>query len=224
MWPHISEAIAGLKAIGVSTIGLVTTGQSFMPRRLRELFCAGLSELEFSMGSINPETYRRDTGGAGLGRADLTLREAIKCRPPGATINVSIIGRHDAAEASTYYGQMPGVDRVFIRQYAKLVDEQFVAGCKGERWPCPQLWQRLTLGADGNWRYCCSDWAGETSLGSGNLKELWLSPVMQKHRKAHLEGRFSDVPACEDCGIWCMSRWDRHSYAANIKEKKCTTR
>lgn len=221
-WPHILPSIRQSVVAGVRTVGLISSGTFFDRISPCKLYDAGLTELEISVGAVSGKRSaegRRRT----INEALNGLEAAIRAKRPGVTLIVSMVDRwpqtDEAARFREHYSKMEGVDRVIVRQHARLADGEFEMSCKGERWPCPQLWQRLTLGASGKWRYCCSDWQEATSLPDPGLRIAWSQGVLCVYRALHERHAFDDVPGCRNCRIWCGSRWDEKSYAAQLRRK-----
>ena len=112
-------------------------------------------------------------------------------------------------------------------------DEQQAA----PRQPCPGLWMTPVIRHDGALVMCCADLQSDLVLGNlreQSFKALWNSSTARARRIAHIEGRFSDVGPCADCGginwygmpaetvrDWlesadAMSAWD--TYASRMRQ------
>jgi radical SAM protein with 4Fe4S-binding SPASM domain len=71
-----------------------------------------------------------------------------------------------------------------------------------EQFPCPQLWQRLTIGWNGKVYMCCGDNRGDIVLGDANtdsLHQIWTGNELNLIRNYHREGEFGAVQPCKDC-------------------------
>jgi MoaA/NifB/PqqE/SkfB family radical SAM enzyme len=71
------------------------------------------------------------------------------------------------------------------------------------RQPCPGLWMTPVIRHDGALVMCCVDLQSELvlgNLGKTSFRTLWEGPLAVSRRLAHVEGRFSDVGPCGDCG------------------------
>lgn len=71
-----------------------------------------------------------------------------------------------------------------------------------KRRPCIGLWQNLGIRYDGLVSACCRDF--NASMAVGDLREQSLLSILNGQallnmRKAHVEGRFSDIPVCNGC-------------------------
>ncbi len=73
------------------------------------------------------------------------------------------------------------------------------------RLPCPQLWTHANVLEDGRVTPCCLDSEGEIEIGNvrdARLEDIWRGPALARHRRAHLEGRYGEVPLCGGCRDW----------------------
>ena len=67
--------------------------------------------------------------------------------------------------------------------------------------PCPEVFDKLSIHADGSVVVCCNDFNGTQTLGNVNqtpLIELWHHPKIEAYRK-RLSMRDYDAPLCESC-------------------------
>lgn len=67
---------------------------------------------------------------------------------------------------------------------------------------CNQLWQRMLVTWDGDFRLCCSDIYGTIELGNANKKsieDVWCGLVYNTVRKLHLDGRSHQFELCKRC-------------------------
>ena len=72
---------------------------------------------------------------------------------------------------------------------------------KQKRWPCPALWQFITVDVDGNIIMCCRDY--ESVVKFGNLLDQEINEIFEGEkfndlRKKQLNENFS-TPICKDC-------------------------
>lgn len=67
---------------------------------------------------------------------------------------------------------------------------------------CPQLYQRLVIGADGQVLLCANDEEGQYLLGDVNkqsIYEVWHGEPMEKVRFLHKKGGFQELKVCREC-------------------------
>ena len=234
--PQFLDQIAYAKAKGISPMDLTTNGvlldnpaiengkknpNKTIMERLLEL---DLDIMDISLDAASKEKYEAIRVKANFHRVwanihrFLYLREKKKA---STKLMLSIIDQPEAADEVEEFVKYwtPLVDRVIVRGYMEnlgltpskpgtVVDKlQDV-----ERWPCPQFWKRITVGADGSLRFCVVDWMEKTTLGhisTHTIKELWDSPEYDRLRRTHLEGRYADAHhLCGPCTDWMGMRWN----------------
>lgn len=234
--PQFLDQIAYAKGKGIAPLNLTTNGLTLdnpavengvkIPGKtiLDRLLDHGVDIIDISLDAINRETYEKVRVGSNYHRVWsnihrlLYLREKAKKKP---RVMLSIVDQpesHDEVAAFVRYWE-PLVDRVIVRGYLSnlgltpdkkgTVSEQ-LAGV--ERWPCTQLWKRVTISPDGGIRFCVVDWMDKTVIGhlsKDTIADLWRSAEYERLRRAHLEGRYADAhPICGPCKDWMAMRWD----------------
>ena len=72
-----------------------------------------------------------------------------------------------------------------------------------ENFTCPQLWQRLTIGADGRVMLCANDEMMANQVGDVNdesLYDIWHGEKLQKAREIHLKHKGAkEIEPCKHC-------------------------
>ena len=71
-----------------------------------------------------------------------------------------------------------------------------------EEFSCPQLYQRLVIGADGRVLLCANDEEGRCLLGDVNQQSvhaIWHGELLEKMRALHRKNAFKEVDVCRDC-------------------------
>ena len=68
---------------------------------------------------------------------------------------------------------------------------------------CPQLWERLVIGADGTVMMCSNDEFEQNKLGNVNddsIYEIWHGKKLNEIRKIHIKHMgTSEISACKNC-------------------------
>lgn len=67
---------------------------------------------------------------------------------------------------------------------------------------CPQLYQRMVIGADGKVMPCSNDEGGRNILGDvsmSSIYDIWNSAEFNKFRKKHVDGKFKEIEVCKLC-------------------------
>ena len=90
-----------------------------------------------------------------------------------------------------------------------VIDDNYL-----EHFTCPQPWQRLVVGSDGNAMMCAMDETGSYIVGNLNdnsIYDVWHGKKMQKAREIHLkELGVKELPPCK----WCL--YPRKTNSKNI--------
>ena len=76
--------------------------------------------------------------------------------------------------------------------------------------PCPEVYDKLSIHADGSVVVCCNDFDGIMELGNVNdtpIVELWRHPKIEAYRE-RLARKDYDAPLCKDCFDYmgCVSK------------------
>ncbi|MEW6593972.1 MAG: radical SAM protein [Thermodesulfobacteriota bacterium] len=98
-------------------------------------------------------------------------------------------------------------DFVSVTNISALVDQGILAQSvreqkrSAERIPCAEIWQRLSVFADGTVTVCCSDFQGFLAIGKigeDRLLDLWRGEKLQKLRQRHRVGDLEGL-VCAQC-------------------------
>ena len=122
---------------GVSSISMTSNG-ILLKDRIREAKSAGLSSLNISIDSLNPETYARLTRGGGVSEALCTLDQALEA---GLNVKVNAVPiRGYNEEELAALAELARRDRLCVR-FIELMP----IGCGKdlERIPCAEVMERL---------------------------------------------------------------------------------
>ena len=79
---------------------------------------------------------------------------------------------------------------------------------------CPQLYQRLVIGADGKVFVCASDEDGKCVIGNAmeqSVYELWHSEQLNEIREFHKQGAFKQIEICRRCYVPRMTEESEHA-------------
>lgn len=92
----------------------------------------------------------------------------------------------------SFAGQInePGVGKVFASR---------------RRIPCGQLWNYLFVSWNGDVIPCCVDPLKTLKIGNvadSSLKDLWHSPQIMHIRDIHAQGKYNQLPLCNECETW----------------------
>ena len=93
-------------------------------------------------------------------------------------------------------------------------------GILPKRYPCPQLWKRITINHNGDIRYCVEDWRNKAIIANvmdKSIEDVWRGPEYEKLRELHLSSQYEKVKLCSECNDWIASPWD-YGYDKIIKK------
>jgi radical SAM protein with 4Fe4S-binding SPASM domain len=100
------------------------------------------------------------------------------------------------------FGSTGSIGRNVLDIVAKNPDEFRVELPYTMAFPCPQLWQRLVVGWNGNIYMCCGDNVGLTVLGDAKkdkLHEIWHGEKLKKIRELQKNYEFGKISSCKAC-------------------------
>lgn len=229
--PDFLKMIIYAKKKGIKPVNLTTNGLLLTEDLSKKLLKTGLDIVDVSLDAFTKKTYEKIRRGSNYNRVlgnvhnFLYWREKIN---PQTKFMVSIVDQSAARgeiKAFVDYWK-PLVDRVLVRRFHSVAGLLRKKGTIGEkagavkRWPCPQLWKRVTITEEGLIRFCAEDWYNKATIGDirkQSIKEVWQGKEYQKLRKLHLTGEYSAIPICSKCNDWFASPWE-YGYEYALKK------
>lgn len=199
-------------------VNLTTNGMLLEENVAGDLLDMGLDLIDVSIDAFSAETYEKVRLGGDYERVVKNTKRLIALRDgrkdSKTKIMVSIIDQpavsHEVGAFNDYWSGK--ADLVLIRKYNDCHGMVGAPGkAKVERWPCPQLWKRITINCDGRVKYCVEDWLSKTAIGdlnSESIREIWQGQTYRKLRSLHTEGEYKGVTLCDECTDWQNSPWD----------------
>ena len=202
---------------------LNTNGSKIDGAYARKLVDAGLSSIKFSFQGVSRETYaemRNTDFYDGMLGAIVAMREARGSSPlPFLSASTTLTYESPALVAKFKKKLEPLVDQlsightVFDFMDIKAVrlphkQKQMLWHLKGlasrdkrHPNPCPEVYDKLSVHANGDVVVCCNSYDGTATLGNvmdAPLKELWKHPTIEAYRKRLAKGIYSG-PLCSNC-------------------------
>lgn len=203
--PDLVDMVGIAKASLIPEVAINTNGTKLTPSLSKNLIEARIDRIIISIDSIDPELYESQRVGAKLAPVLRNVKSLIKLRD-----QLSVNGRPyvrvqkvdlpevrlETEDYISYFLNM-GVDSVAVDSY-KVKDPNRIS------WSplaCCQPFQRLGVDWQGYMYPCCS---GDLFPRIGNLNDMsietaWLSPLMNRLRKAHSSGQQSTIEQCSHC-------------------------
>jgi len=200
-----------------------TNGSKITPEFAFDLVEAGLSSIKFSFQGVDAESYeemRQIRFFEGMLKAIKVMRSARGDRAlPYIAASTSITYETPKMVEDFRARLGPLVDRLSIGHTTfDFMDMSAVRLRPGQRAmlerlkglssdakqhpsPCPEVFQKLSIQADGSVVLCCNDFDGTVNLGNVNaipLSDLWRHPKIEAYRKRLVRDDY-DAPLCRDC-------------------------
>lgn len=197
-----------------------TNATLLTPARAEKLLAAGLTDIFFSFDSPYAEEYEKIRAGADFEKTLANIRSfmAIKGEmglPAVQTRASMVLPEHLAGE------ELEKLKADYIRLFRNMSVAEIgfglptVMGLDYEKtyglfpgFVCPDLFRRMFVFWDGPVGPCCGDWERRLILGNAlesPLADIWLGEAYRSLRRAHLEKRYADVPACRACSVPYLS-------------------
>ena len=163
-----------------------------------------------SIDACSNETYRKIRGVDAIEQVEKAVFNLLEARGTselpriGVSLTLSHDNEHEKDQFIDYWLQYVDVVRVNKEQSfdTKGVRE---LGMPGERVPCYQLYDNLTISCSGDAVICCLDALNEFKMGnvfSAGIKNVWLGERFQEIRYYHETGQYDKVPFCKNCNMW----------------------
>jgi len=205
---RIIDCIRYAKQAGIKEVASLTNAVRLDEEMFQEMMDAGMDWLTISVDGMG-ETYERirkpgkfDRLLEKLANFKKMKEDAGKVKP---VIKIQSIFPAIADDPEAFYNTFaPICDEVAsnpLIDYLRADDENQIH--YHEDFACPQLYQRLTIGADGNVMLCANDEIEEYLLGNVKfltLHEMWHGPKITEARRLHAEHQGHRViEPCRKC-------------------------
>lgn len=178
---NIEQLIAKLSAVeGIDELCMTTNG-SLLAQMARKLKRSGLSRVNISMDSLDPDTYRTTTRGGDLREVLAGIDAAIEAELSPVKINMVVLDNTTETdiEAMENFCQDRGLELQKIMQFSLYDRSDLSERFHTERPPNCSLCNRLRLTADGFLKPCLfSD--EEVKVDFDNIADSILEAVTKK--------------------------------------------
>ena len=192
---------------------LLTTNGFFM----NEACCQRLIELKVnrifvSIHSLNPDTYRRKTGGGDISVVLNNIRTFAKLAERSGKSKLFLrlfLGPNDPPFEESQFAELRALGVFFeIRGYHNFAGgkvEWTTFKRTVERWPCFHPWFTLGVAVDGRTLICCADVRFGLDVGNAfnqTIESIWKSEAVESIRQEHLSNNFEQWTTCGPCDAW----------------------
>jgi len=213
--PDIVKMVKYAKDNGVLDIMFHTNATRLTPEISQGLIEAGLDKLIVSFDSPVKEHYERIRLGAKFDgvvenvKTFAALKEKSGKKTPQLRINMVVMkeNEHEKEQMVEFWrGIANGIG--FLGCINPLGIDTTDRSILGESYDpyfcCEKLWQRLTIGHNGDIKLCHMDELNQVTLGnifSDDIGEAWNGDLLEGIRLKHITGAIEQVPPCKTCGL-----------------------
>ena len=201
MFPHLADVVTLAKLCGYTYVYVSTNGALATPDKLKAVLDAGLDSLKFSINAGSRERYAEIHGHDEFALVLQHLAWAVKYKAKTgkpAHLGVTYVQTKTNADEVAAFRELlsPFVDEVYISPCGVQSGYQLEnIGALAENPipvdpPCPLLWNRVHVTAEGYLTLCCVDYQNYLAIEDLNripLAEAWHSVAFQEMRRKHLE-------------------------------------
>jgi len=216
MRKDIPQLVMMAKEAGILDIMFHTNGSLLNKELSLKLIQNGMTKINFSLDAATSETYKKVREG---GKYEDVVRNILdfleitkRVGKSYPRVRVSfVLSNENKHEQKAFFDFWK--DKVNVIAFQQCYDFTSALKTSGrdsdtndqtkkKDFCCAQLWQLLTITADGDILVCERDYNHELVLG--NLKthtiyECWNSDKILEMRKYHLENRWRDIDVCSRC-------------------------
>jgi len=213
--PGVFEFIAAARGAGVCGLHLATSGRWLDEDKVDRLAEADLDVVSVRLWGNTPETWKRQTGRDDFDRVTRLVEELIRRRRDrGRSLPCVIVEMmktvESVGEVEGFFDRWHGVaDGSVIRGYnnfaGQIADRDVLHPYPGVRFPCVQLFRRMTVTAKGDARVCGQDIRGKRILGNvfeQGFERIWHGADLERMRAGHVAGDYDVFDLCPTCRHW----------------------
>ncbi len=229
--PDFLRMVENAKKRGIAPVCVTTNGYFLTEENAKRLIGYGCDLIEVSIDALYEESYNKVRIGGDFRRVVGNILRLIDLRN---RLNKDVKLMVSAIDQPFVSGELDAFKQYWARKVDKVIIRTLtsIGGLvkkdggrdfseqKGERWPCPLLWQRFFINTEGYAEFCVDDWLDETIIADikeRSISEVWAGIDYQKIRKVHLDREFSQVKKCSCCFDWKARTWE-YDYFHALKE------
>lgn len=205
--PDFVSCIRACKERGIGEVSFLTNASTLTKDRFIEFAEAGADWITVSIDGIG-ETYESI-------RRPLRFADTLKRLQDIHEVKAQRGWKRPVIKIQSIWPAIQADPSAFYNTYAPYVDlvafNPLISGYSShensgvvylEDFSCPQLYQRLVIGADGRVLLCANDEEGRRVLGDMNQQsvyEIWHGEPIEIIRALHRKNAFREVDVCRDC-------------------------
>lgn len=204
--PDFVECVRYAKQRGIKEVSSLTNGLRIDEEMFTELMNAGIDWLTFSIDGIG-ETYESIRRPSKFDRMVEKLTNFKRIKEEAGLVKPVI----KVQTILPAIADNPGEFYDIFAPISDLVSSNPLIDFMGDTrelpkisdFACPQIYQRLVIGADGRCMMCANDEIGEICVGDANTRtvhEIWHGTEMARIRDAHKAHRgCAEIEPCNKC-------------------------
>ena len=235
--PKIFEMLSYAKSrLQAPAIALTTNGKRMPPKYVAQILETQIDLVDISIDAFLPETYAKIRVGGDLAvtRANVQnlLKQRVETKSPLKVVVSYIEQPENVNETADFqkFWKDQGADYVVVRKLHSGAGA--IESVKQKMWnetppdsrrACVYPWERIVLNPRGFLSFCPADWThGSTMVDfrSNTVKDVWMGPIYEALRQAHLSNDYSCHKFCGQCPDWKTTSWPGVSrgYAEMVEE------
>ena len=209
-WERIIENIR--QANKRNAILLTTNGSLMNEANCQRLIDSKVDKIFVSIHSLDPETYRKHTGGGDLSVVMNNIRTFSRLAGTGNKTKLFVRLFHgpdmpqiNQQELEALRGLGVFLEVRGYHNYAGVSEEWSSFGNNTKRWACFHPWFTLGVAVDGISTVCCTDFSLGLNIGNAHdrtIHKMWNSEQVESIRKEHMTNKFNRWKACGPCDTW----------------------
>ena len=217
--PELSKMICYAKKRGIvntqfnTNVSLLTTDKS------REIIEAGLDRLTLSVDSLSQGSYEKIRVGSKIDKVvkniyDLVeLRKRLNSETPYITAQIIQMENNRETIKGFIEAFSRVVDYVSVTNVCaasgdeRILKHSFLSYDLSDKFPCSEIWRRLSISYDGDVTVCCQDYNFDLKIGSileTDATSLWHSKALNDLRERHKKLDFDGL-LCQTCTANCKA-------------------
>ncbi|MBG3878664.1 radical SAM protein [Desulfovibrio oxamicus] len=204
--PRLADMVALAKQLGYEYVYLSTNGSVGSWKSYVAVIDAGIDSFKFSINAGKPDDYAATHGLDVFSHVIDRLRRVIAYREEsGAAFKIYVSSTYTAATKEGILALRdefaPRIDEFYVHGTCRVPGEEGVEVERFFRAPCPMVFNRLHVTAEGYLNLCCFDFKNALAAVDLNvtpLAEAWNSPLCATMRKRHMDASLENT-LCGNC-------------------------
>ena len=212
--PQILEMVKVAKGKNAAQkVSLATSGLELNDRISRGIIDTGLDEINISVDGASNQTYQNIRKNSDYLKVIQNIENLIRLKRKTQFQRPEIVLRiidmpATKSDLEAFQKSWSGrIDRVEIREFRTWAGhyKDKSKPLRSQRSPCLGLWTTLAVNWDGEVSICSMDFAKKGVVGDvkqGSIYDIWNGESLNRIRKSHLRGDYSQLPLCKQCLDW----------------------